>query len=258
MTIVAADLMTPEEIAVMVNACTRSIDRAIIMMIYEGGLRIGEIGAVRWGHLKFDSHGIALNVNFKTGKPRYIRLIMATEHLAKWKSDYPFPIEVDSYVFLTERKTPLTHASIHKQLLRIAKRAGIEKHFTPHIFRHSRITHLIQEGVQESVIKLMMWGNVNTTQFQTYLHLTGKDIDDQMYNHYNLNDRGEMTKDDRLEPRQCPACFTVNAPTSNFCNRCGRPLTVEVKEDLEDKLTLARNSPDYQRILGMLKKDLNL
>jgi integrase/recombinase XerD len=258
MTIVAADLLTPEEIAGMVNACTRSIDRAIIMMLYEGGLRIGEIGAVQWGHLKFDNHGIALNVNFKTGKPRYIRLIMATEHLAKWKSDYPFTIEPDSYVFLTERKTPLTHASIHKQLLRIAKRSGIEKHFTPHIFRHSRITHLIQEGVQESVIKLMMWGNTSTNQFQTYLHLTGKDIDDQMRNHYHMSDRGSQPTEERLEPRECPSCFTVNAPTSNFCNRCGRPLTVEVKEGLEDKLSLARNSPDYQRILAMLKKDLNL
>ena len=258
MTIVAADLLSPEQITAMVNSSTRSIDRAIIMMIYEGGMRIGEIGAVRWGHLKFDNHGVALNVNFKTGKPRYIRFIMATEHLAKWKSDYPLPIDDDSYVFLTERKTPLTHASIQKQLSRIAKRAGIEKHFTPKIFRHSRITHLIKEGVQESVIKLMLWGNINTTQFQTYLHLTGSDIDDQMSRHYNITDKGSILKEERMEPRECPACFTVNAPTSNFCNRCGRPLTVDVKEDIEDKLILARNSPDYQRILGMLKKDLNL
>jgi len=43
------------------------------------------------------------------------------------------------------------------QLKRLAKRAGIERHITPHIFRHSRITHLIKENVSESVIKLMMW-----------------------------------------------------------------------------------------------------
>jgi hypothetical protein len=47
MTKVASDLLTTEEITAMVGACTRSSDRAIIMMLYEGGFRIGEIGGMK-------------------------------------------------------------------------------------------------------------------------------------------------------------------------------------------------------------------
>ncbi|MDD1704869.1 MAG: integrase, partial [Methanoregula sp.] len=46
MTKVAADLLTPDEITAMVRACTRTMDRALIMMLYEGGFRIGEIGTM--------------------------------------------------------------------------------------------------------------------------------------------------------------------------------------------------------------------
>ena len=58
MTKVAADLLTPDEITAMMKACTRTMDRALIMMLYEGGFRIGEIGTMTWGDPTFDKYGI--------------------------------------------------------------------------------------------------------------------------------------------------------------------------------------------------------
>jgi len=259
MTKTAADLLSPEEITAMIDVCTRSIDRAIIIMLYEGGFRIGELGALKWGDLKFDEYGIVVNVRFKTEKPRYLRLVMAREHLAKWRTDYPFKPEGENPVFVTERKTPLTHASIQKQLKRLAARAKIEKHVTPHIFRHSRITHLIKEGVPESVIKLMMWGNVGSVMFQTYAHLAGTDIDSAILKSYGITaPNGERPQETRLEPHQCTHCYTVNAPTSNYCSSCGRPLNPEIAMKLDEKVKMARDSPDYQELLARLKKDLHL
>ena len=259
MTKTAADLLTPEEITGMIDVCSRSIDRAIITMLYEGGFRIGELGALKWGDLIFDEYGIIVNVRFKTEKPRYLRLVMAREHLAKWRTDYPFKPEGENLVFVTERKTPLTHASIQKQLIRIANRAKIEKHITPHVFRHSRITHLIKEGMPESVIKLMMWGNIGSTMFQTYAHLAGTDIDAAILKNYGVKAlNGDKSNGIRLEPRQCEHCYTVNAPTSKFCSNCGRPLDPMTAMKLDEKVQMARDSPDYQELLMRLKKDLNL
>jgi len=102
--------------------------------------------------------GIVVIVTFKTMKPRYVRLVMAKEHLIKWKSDYPEKNTDDALVSINERRKTMTHAAVTRQLNRLAKRASITKDVFPHIFRHSRITHLIQQGVKESVIKLMMWG----------------------------------------------------------------------------------------------------
>jgi len=49
MTKVASDLLTADEIIAMVKACKQNVDRALIMMLYEGGFRIGEIGMMKWG-----------------------------------------------------------------------------------------------------------------------------------------------------------------------------------------------------------------
>lgn len=227
MTKVASDLLTPEEIADMIRACKQNVDRALIMMLYEGGFRIGEIGKMKWGDIAFDQYGVIANVNFKTGKPRYIRLIMAVQYLAAWRAEYPGTAEGDSLVFINTKREPFIHATIRKRLNRVAEHAGIQKHITPHIFRHSRITHLIKEGVPESVIKLMMWGNITTEMFKTYAHLTGMDIDAAMLKAYGIEIADNKKKESRLEPRQCKNCYTVHPPTSSYCSVCGRSLTEE-------------------------------
>jgi len=61
------------------------------------------------GYLKIDGTVVVVNVTFKTRKPRYIRLVMAKEHLIKWKSGYPEEITEDALVFLNERRQPMTH-----------------------------------------------------------------------------------------------------------------------------------------------------
>ena len=257
MTKVASDLLSPEEVTAMVNACYRSSDRALIMMLYEGGFRIGEIGIMKWGDLSFDKWGVVVNVNFKTNKPRYVRLVMAREYLAKWKNDYTIrPITGDMPVFITDHRNPLTHGSVSLQLKRIARRAGIEKHITPHIFRHSRITHMIKEGVSESVIKLMMWGSVTTSMFQTYAHLTGKDIDNEILRTYGItdNETGEALQERRLEPVQCQHCRHINAPMSGFCNLCGRSLSEEATESEEEiHESILKNPASLKRFIEKLE-----
>ena len=79
MTKVASDLLKPDEIIAMVKACKQNVDRALIMMLYEGGFRIGEIGKMKWGDVNFDKNGATVNVNFKPGKPRIILYFSSCE-----------------------------------------------------------------------------------------------------------------------------------------------------------------------------------
>jgi site-specific recombinase XerD len=249
MTKVAADLLTPDEITAMVKACTRTMDRALIMMLYEGGFRIGEIGTMTWGDLTFDKYGIIANVNFKTNMPRYVRLIMAREYLAQWRACYKPDPSGERLVFVNERGRPLIHATINKRLKCIATTAGIRKHITPHVFRHSRITHLIKEGVPESVIKLMMWGNISTDMFRTYAHLTGQDIDSAMLQSYGISVTDNDNTTSRLEPVQCPHCRKINPPISNYCFSCGQRLTDVVIDTDEGIQQSVHNNPDILRQL---------
>ena len=250
MTKVAADLLTPDEITAMMKACTRTIDRAIVMTLYEGGFRIGEIGTMTWGDLTFDKYGVIANVNFKTNMPRYVRLIMSREYLAQWRACYKPDPSGGALVFINERGKPLIHATINKRLKCIAKTAGIRKHITPHVFRHSRITHLIKEGVPESVIKLMMWGNISTDMFRTYAHLTGQDIDSAMLKSYGISATDNNSNASRLEPCQCPHCRKINPPVSNYCVSCGQSLTdVVIDTDEGIQQSVIRDNPDILRQL---------
>ncbi len=233
MTKKASDLLTPQEVQDMVKACHNSRNRALIFTLYEGGFRIGEIGQLRWDDFKIDSKGIAINLDFKTGMPRYIRLIMSKPYLAEWRSNYPGPITPDSFVFVGNDRKPLSYAAVSKMIKRTAKEAGITKRITPHLFRHSRITHLLQEGMRESSLKMMMWGTIGTEMLRTYAHLTGSDIDSEISRLYGLDSEKSKSRH-QLKPIICPNCYQVNPPGEDYCRECMEPLTPEAIAEEEN------------------------
>lgn len=253
MTKTAEDILTEEEVQRMKEAAWSSRDRAIISVLYEGGLRASELGSLRWGDLRFTDQTVVLNTAGKTGKPRYIPLIESRAYLAAWRNDYPGnSADPESFVFVTKKtrnkpSLPMTYAALSKLLKVVAKEANIERKVTPHIFRHSRITHLIRMQVPETHIKKMMWGNLTTDMFQTYAHLTNDDLDSCMCEIYGIKIPGKSKETERrkhiMEPRQCPVCATVNSSTMNYCGTCGAPLTDEAKSSAQ------RAKSELQRIV---------
>jgi len=85
----ASDLLSVTEIEALMEACTFNRNRAMIMMLYEGAFRAGEIGEMRWKDLKIDGTGLVVHVTFKTEKHRYVRLVMAREHLINGNQNIP-------------------------------------------------------------------------------------------------------------------------------------------------------------------------
>lgn len=221
------DLISPEQITTMIAAAKTSRYRAMLMTLYEGGFRIGEIGEMRWKDLSFDGTGVIVQVRFKTEKTRYVRLVMANEYLIKWKSDYPGEPTGENFVFLSAHNGPMTYPAILRGLERLTKRVGIEKHITPHLFRHSRITHLLQQGVSESIVKMMMWGTIESKMFKNYAHLTGGDTDREIFRLYGIEQPIDQVVEGKIEPRICSHCHELNAPISRHCHLCGYPLTEE-------------------------------
>lgn len=78
-----------------------------------------------------------------------------------------------------------------------------------------------------------MWGNINTPMFQTYAHLTGRDIDREVLGNYGIVSKDEK-ETHALEPVMCPKCMTINPPKAEFCNRCGRSFTDEATATIEE------------------------
>lgn len=109
-------------------------------MLSVGGFRIGKIGTLRWGQLTFDDNSSVANVTFKTNTPRYFRLALIYEYLARWQAGYPGDPAGTTQVFLNRSGIPLQHPTVARRHPVIARDAGITRHITPHLSRHMRIT----------------------------------------------------------------------------------------------------------------------
>jgi integrase/recombinase XerD len=223
-------LLSEEEIRAMIEACQNSRDRALLSTLYEGGFRIGEIGTLRWRDVKFTDWNVTITTSFKTGKSRTVPLVISRAYLAQWRNDYPLTVTPDAFVFLTNRKNPLGYAGVAKQLRIIASRAGIKKHISPHLFRHSRATTLIRQGYGEAIVKKILWGNLNSKMFNTYLHLVDQDVEKVIAEKHGIIPKEHRERSKSLEPHQCPRCSEINPPTLAHCGVCGQPLTEEAME----------------------------
>ncbi len=254
LTVTPEQLLTEEEVKSIIEACDNIRDKALISVLYEGALRISEVASLRFQDVKFTDWNVTITTAEKTGQPRYIPLVSSRAYLAQYMNEYPSkPIAPDKFVFLTLTKQkvskdsdvreflPLQYQGLVKHIRSIAKRAGITKHIKPHIFRHSRITHMLQSGMHESHIKLIAWGSVNTEMLRTYLHLTNSDLENEVAKLNGISiDSKTQEKKQSMKPVQCRNCATINPSTARYCVSCGKPLHKEeiqtidgLKEELD-------------------------
>jgi len=221
------EILTVEEIERLLQGCQNTRDRALLATLYESGARIAEIGRLRWRDVCFDDYGVRLYIDDqKNQKRRFARLTLSTQYLAIWKSDYPEDLLDDAPIFSSFKGGPMGYVTMTRSIQRAAKFAGITKRVNPHLFRKSRITHMIAQGYQESVIKESMWGNVETSMLRTYIQLAEKDIDNEF-----LKQAGVKVEDEgnsRQIAQTCGVCHMICGPTFRFCPKCGTGLSEKI------------------------------
>ena len=150
-------------------------------MIYEAALRIKELGTLTWDQVSFGKNTVIINTDGKTGRPRHIPLIMAKPYIAQWRADYPLVPEGPAYVFISEQeKKPLRYKALEKRLSGHCTPRGNYEKGVAAFNRHTRITHLIQQGVREYSVREIGWGNQGTKMLQTYTHIANRDIDAEL------------------------------------------------------------------------------
>lgn len=252
----AGDMLTSEDVEALVKACRTSRDRALISVMYEGGFRPIELSRLVWEDVKWDQYGAVINTDQKTGKPRYIRLVSSVPALAQWQQDCH---QETGPVFRGlraghENGTGITTHSIADIVYDAAEAAGIKKRVHPYLLRHTRVTHLLEDGVPESVIKLQHWGSLTTPMLATYGHISNAHIDRVMLDHAGIE---PPAKRDRASPRpvQCQKCKTLNLPGSARCSFCGLAFTQEALME-ETEFTAFMNDPDRLIRFGQFLKKM--
>jgi site-specific recombinase XerD len=228
-------LLQEDDILAMVSTARTFRDKAMIFVLYESGARIGELSRVRWKDVVFnDDSTIGLTLlDTKTKKIRHSLLGASVEYLAGWRNNYPGDPNGNSLVFISANGEPMEYRAMAQIVSRTAIKAGISKRVTPHLFRKSRITNMIKQNYQESVIKQAMWGNIGTGMFKTYAVLSERDIDAEFREKMGIQKK-EIKEDKKMLPKQCTFCFAMNGPQSNFCHVCGKPLTGEAVKQVQN------------------------
>ena len=148
-------------------------DIAIIEMFFATGARVYEVS-----NLKTDSVNLTsglIRIMGKGGKERYVQ-IAAPEVLDILKRYYDSNIEAirrSGYFFANSRGGRYTEQSIRLMLKKYTRLAGIERNITPHMFRHSFATYLIEEGVDISFVQQIL-GHSSIKTTQIYIHIAAR------------------------------------------------------------------------------------
>lgn len=174
------------------------------------------------------------------------------EYLAAWRTGYPGKPSDDAFIFIDRDNKPMEYRAINYQITRAAKRAGVEKRITPHLFRKSRLTEMVREGYQESVIKEQGWANQGSQMMRTYIKLGSDDVMNEFLVKQGIKKRDQKAKEN--VPQQCPFCFAMNSPLSEFCHKCGQGLTEEARTQVQQERGAIRAAgAEYVRVDAVQK-----
>ena len=146
-------------------------DIAVVEVLFATGARVYEISTIREDSVNLNSGQI--RIMGKGGKERYVQ-ISNSSVLAILKKYYmENEIKKSGCFFINNRGKRYTEQSIRAMLKKYAKQAGIERNITPHMFRHSFATYLIEEGVDVSCVQQIL-GHSSIKTTQIYIHIAAK------------------------------------------------------------------------------------
>lgn len=172
------DVLTYNEIESMLAAIDLSKpeggrNKAILETMYGCGLRVSEVTQLKISQLYLDVGFIRV-----TGKGDKERLVpigrSAIKYINLYKNNIRVHIPVqkgkEDFLFLNRRGHPLTRVMIFMIIKELAKKAEITKNISPHTFRHSFATHLVEGGADLRAVQEML-GHESITTTEIYTHL---------------------------------------------------------------------------------------
>jgi len=233
------ELLLPKEIKELTEFSPHKKAKAIINLLYDGALRVGELTHLKIKNLVFDVYGGQLLIpEGKTGR-RKIRLIDSIPYLKDYlDNEHPHKDNPNSYLFINSKtqkaEDKLQEQAINILLRRITKKTTIKKNVYPHIFRHSRLTELAKI-LTEQQLKVYAGWTRNSNMASIYVHLSDEDVGKTLLMERGLIQEKGGKQSEELTPRICidPSCNHSNPVTNKFCSKCHRPLDFKAIQELE-------------------------
>ena len=174
-------ILKPLPVAEPADLC----DQAILELAYASGLRLAELRNLRLEQLHLEAGFVT--IIGKGNKERIVpvgkfAVAALTRYLEVARPKLVSP-KSPAIVFLTRRGTAFAHVTMWAHIKQRVRRAGVERHVTPHMLRHSFATHLLEHGADLRVIQeLLGHSSISTTEI--YTHVAGQRLKDVHAEHH--------------------------------------------------------------------------
>ena len=164
-------------------------NHAMLETLYSCGLRVSELIGMRFSDLYFDEGFVRV-----IGKGNKERLVPVSEQVIFEITNYtrqsrlevPIKAGQEHFIFLNRRGHQLTRVMIFTIIKQLAQKMGLNKQISPHTFRHSFATHLVEGGANLRAVQEML-GHESITTTEIYTHLDQRFLRKAILNHHPRN-----------------------------------------------------------------------
>lgn len=177
------DTLSVADIDAIINAIELTKEegernRAMLETLYGCGLRVSELISLKISDLFFDEGFI--KITGKGNKQRFVPISAVTQkYILIYKTQIRTHLTIqkgfEDTLFLNRRGKQLTRAMVFTIIKQLADKIGLAKVISPHTFRHSFATHLLENGADLRAIQLML-GHESITTTEVYVHLDRKHL----------------------------------------------------------------------------------
>lgn len=166
------------------KCCLRDI--AVIELLFATGMRISELCSLKPSDIDLENNTVL--IYGKGSKERILQFgnCEIISALATYQSTFKADISACGYFFVNKRKQKLSDQSVRFMINRYAALAGIEQHITPHMFRHSFATLLLEQDVDIRYIQKML-GHSSISTTEIYTHVSSAKQKDILVNKHPRN-----------------------------------------------------------------------
>lgn len=188
------DTLSEDDINRIIDCIDTSTDignrnRCILEVLYGCGLRVSELVDLKISNINFKENYIMVE-----GKGEKTRLVPLANTTAEFITSYIQTVrnktkinkKHEDTLFLNSRGTNMSRVIVFIIIKELTQKAGISKSISPHTFRHSFATHLLQNGADLRFIQEML-GHSSITTTQVYTHLKTEELRDVILNFHPRN-----------------------------------------------------------------------
>ena len=227
-------LLTVDEVKAMMAAAENDRDRAMVSVLFEAGLRPGELLTMKVGSVSFNDQYCLITVVGKTGVKR-IPLIASFKPLLEWLQKHPMKGEINAPLWISlsnNSKNGMVSYYYLRKLIKLATNASIKKDVWPYLFRHTTLTNMAKVFTESRLEQFAGWVQ-GSRMTRRYVHFSARDLEDAMLELHGLKVKDRA--DDILRAVECPRCRERNSPDSVRCGFCGYILDRKLAMETEEK-----------------------